>query len=38
VQLPFEAHGYAARESIMDTLARMISWFDRFVKGEAGRT
>ncbi|MEX0692740.1 MAG: prolyl oligopeptidase family serine peptidase [Gemmatimonadales bacterium] len=38
VQLPFEAHGYAARESIMDTLARMISWFDRFVKGEASRT
>ena len=33
VQLPFESHGYAARESIMDTVARMIEWFDRYVKG-----
>jgi dipeptidyl aminopeptidase/acylaminoacyl peptidase len=33
VQLPFESHGYAARESVMDVVARMIAWFDRYVKG-----
>ncbi|MDH3495238.1 MAG: prolyl oligopeptidase family serine peptidase [Gemmatimonadota bacterium] len=32
VQLPFESHGYAARESVMDVVARMIEWFDRYVK------
>lgn len=32
VTLPFEAHGYAARESIEHTLYEMISWFDRHVK------
>ncbi len=34
VQLPYESHGYAARESIMDAVARMIEWFDRYVKGD----
>ena len=33
VQLPYESHGYAARESVMDVVARMIEWFDRYVKG-----
>jgi dipeptidyl aminopeptidase/acylaminoacyl peptidase len=33
VQLPFESHGYAARESVMDVVARMIEWFDKYVKG-----
>ncbi|HEX9727755.1 MAG TPA: prolyl oligopeptidase family serine peptidase [Gemmatimonadales bacterium] len=33
VQLPYESHGYAARESVMDVIARMIEWFDRYVKG-----
>jgi dipeptidyl aminopeptidase/acylaminoacyl peptidase len=33
VQLPFESHGYAARESVGDVVARMIEWFDRYVKG-----
>jgi dipeptidyl aminopeptidase/acylaminoacyl peptidase len=32
VTLPGEAHGYAARESIEDTLCEMLTWFDRFVK------
>lgn len=32
VMLPFESHGYAARESVEHTLYEMISWFDRFVK------
>jgi len=32
VQLPYEGHGYQARESVMHTLAEMIDWLDRFVK------
>jgi dipeptidyl aminopeptidase/acylaminoacyl peptidase len=32
VQLPLESHGYAARESVMDVVARMIEWYDRFLK------
>ncbi len=32
VQLPFEAHGYAGRETVMDVVARMIEWYDRYVK------
>src|SRR5574341_1988822 len=32
VLLPEEAHGYVARESVFDTLAEMIEWFDRYVK------
>jgi len=34
VTLPNESHGYAARESVLHTLAEMIGWFDRYVKGE----
>jgi dipeptidyl aminopeptidase/acylaminoacyl peptidase len=30
--LPDEAHGYAARESVLHTLAEMIEWFDKYVK------
>jgi dipeptidyl aminopeptidase/acylaminoacyl peptidase len=33
VQLPYESHGYAARESVGDVVARMIEWFDKYVKG-----
>jgi dipeptidyl aminopeptidase/acylaminoacyl peptidase len=33
VMLPHESHGYVARESIEHTLAEMIEWFDRYVKG-----
>ena len=32
VQLPAEAHGYRARESVGHTLAEMVGWLDRFVK------
>jgi dipeptidyl aminopeptidase/acylaminoacyl peptidase len=32
VTLPFESHGYAARESIEHTLWEMITWFDKHVK------
>jgi len=35
VEYPYEAHGYAARETLLDRLARMIEWFDRYVKGAA---
>ncbi len=37
VMLPAESHGYRARESIMDTLAEMIAWFDTYVKGAGAR-
>jgi dipeptidyl aminopeptidase/acylaminoacyl peptidase len=32
VQLPAEAHGYRARESIGHTLAETVAWLDRWVK------
>ncbi len=32
VVLPYESHGYAARESVMQTLAEMTDWFDKHVK------
>jgi dipeptidyl aminopeptidase/acylaminoacyl peptidase len=32
VQLPYEAHGYLARESTEHTLYEMVSWFDKWVK------
>jgi dipeptidyl aminopeptidase/acylaminoacyl peptidase len=32
VVLPHESHGYAARESVLHTLAEMIEWMDRHVK------
>jgi dipeptidyl aminopeptidase/acylaminoacyl peptidase len=37
VTLPHEAHGYAARESILHTLAEMINWMDKHVKNAAPR-
>lgn len=33
VILPYEGHGYEARESILHTLAEMFDWFDQHVKG-----
>jgi dipeptidyl aminopeptidase/acylaminoacyl peptidase len=33
VMLPFESHGYQARESVEHTLFEKLSWFDRYVKG-----
>lgn len=35
VMLPFEDHGYRARESVLHTLAETIEWFDQHVKGAA---
>ena len=35
VKYPHEGHGYRARESVMDCVARMIDWFDRYVKNAA---
>ena len=32
VTYPYEAHGYASRETLLDRLARMIEWYDRYVK------
>jgi len=32
VTLPYEAHGYIARESVEHTLWEMITWFDKWVK------
>jgi dipeptidyl aminopeptidase/acylaminoacyl peptidase len=33
VMLPHESHGYVARESVLHTLAEMVEWMDRYVKG-----
>ncbi|CAN5827823.1 S9 family peptidase [soil metagenome] len=38
VVLPHESHGYAARESVMHTLAEMVEWMDRWVKGAGSVT
>jgi len=27
-----ESHGYGARESVLDVLAEMFAWFDKYVK------
>ncbi len=32
VMLPYESHGYSARESVLDVLAEMFDWFDTYVK------
>ena len=34
VMLPHEAHTYQARESVGHTLAEMVAWYDKHVKGE----
>jgi dipeptidyl aminopeptidase/acylaminoacyl peptidase len=34
VMLPYESHGYSARESVLDTIAEMLEWFDRYVKNK----
>jgi dipeptidyl aminopeptidase/acylaminoacyl peptidase len=35
--LPYESHGYSARESIEHVLYEMLSWFDRHVKNAPPR-
>jgi dipeptidyl aminopeptidase/acylaminoacyl peptidase len=37
VSLPYESHGYQARESVEHTLAEMIGWFDKHVKNAPPR-
>jgi dipeptidyl aminopeptidase/acylaminoacyl peptidase len=37
VMLPHESHGYAARESVLHTLAEMVAWFDHYVKNAPPR-
>jgi dipeptidyl aminopeptidase/acylaminoacyl peptidase len=32
ITLPFEAHGYAGRETLLHVLAERINWFDKYVK------
>jgi dipeptidyl aminopeptidase/acylaminoacyl peptidase len=32
ILLPFESHGYEARESVLDVLVEMFDWADRYVK------
>jgi len=38
VTLPFEAHGYAGRETLLHILAERINWFDKYVKHAPPRT
>ncbi|HWR36719.1 MAG TPA: prolyl oligopeptidase family serine peptidase [Clostridia bacterium] len=38
VTLPFESHGYSARESTEHTLWEMITWFDKWVKNAPEKT
>jgi dipeptidyl aminopeptidase/acylaminoacyl peptidase len=37
ITLPFEAHGYAGRETLLDILAERINWFDKYVKNAGPR-
>ncbi len=37
VMLPYESHGYRARESVLHTLHEMLSWFDEYVKNAPPR-
>ena len=37
VTLPYEAHGYAARESNLHVLAETIAWLDKYVKNAPAR-
>jgi len=37
VMLPFESHGYLARESNEHVLYEMVSWFDKYVKNASPR-
>jgi dipeptidyl aminopeptidase/acylaminoacyl peptidase len=38
VTLPYEAHGYQARESILHTVAEMLNWADQWAKNAKPRT
>ena len=36
--LPYEAHGYAGRESVLHTVAEMLNWSDKYLKHATPRT
>ena len=38
VTLPFEAHGYTARESVLHTMAEMLNWANEWAKNAKPRT
>ena len=38
VTLPYEAHGYAARESNMHVITEMLNWLDKYVKNAKPRS
>src|SRR5713101_4183278 len=38
ITLPFEAHGYAGRETLLHVLAERLNWFDKYVKNAPPRT
>ncbi len=38
VMLPNEAHGYAARETLLHVLAERLNWFDKYVKNAPARS
>lgn len=38
VMLPYESHGYQARQSILHTQAEMIEWLDKYVKQATSET
>jgi dipeptidyl aminopeptidase/acylaminoacyl peptidase len=38
ITLPYEAHGYAARETHLHLIAEKIAWFDKYVKNAPART
>jgi hypothetical protein len=38
VTLPFESHGYAARETIEHTLREMLSWFDQHMENASSKS
>lgn len=38
VMLPYESHGYVARESVEHTIWEMLTWFDRYVKNAGAKT
>ena len=37
VMLPNEAHGYAARETLLHVIAERLNWFDKYVKNAQPR-
>jgi len=38
VTLPHEAHGYAARETLLHVIAERLNWFDKYVKNAGPRS